>query len=170
MALAAARTGLIASLLVASLLAATSAARAADDQTEKILLAQKIFDMTNVVERTKSRAERYAKAAFEENKASLKPLDATTQEDLIRQLADAVAQDEIAIRPAEIKVYADAFTTQELKDIIAFYSSGLGQKLVKKAPDIERESAKVFYAAMSGKFRQHWKDLTAKYRLTVEKL
>ena len=147
-----------------------SPARAVDDEGEKIMLAQKIFDMSNYAERTKNRALRYAKATFEEYKTTLKPMDASTQEDLVQKLADAVARDEIALKPQEIKIYADAYTTQELEGIIAFYGSELGQTYLRKSPEIEKQMSQLFYGATNGKVTQHWKDLTSKYQLTAEKL
>ena len=78
----------------------------------------------------------YAQAVpsvVEQTKTSLLQSNLNYQKDL-NEVAVIVAQS-LAGREKEIgegmaKVYADAFTEQELKDLVTFYKSPLGQKLL----------------------------------------
>lgn len=47
-----------------------------------------------------------------------------------------------------IKLYADVYTEQELKDIITFYKTPSGQALVKKQPEIMQRSMEVSQKVM----------------------
>ena len=41
-----------------------------------------------------------------------------------------------SVKPEFIAAYADAFTDDELKGLVAFYNSPLGQKLIEKQPAV----------------------------------
>ena len=58
------------------------------------------------------------------------------------------------------KIYANEFTEQELKDLVAFYKSPLGQKLISTEPRAIQFSmsyinqwAQVFAETVNGEFR-----------------
>ena len=82
----------------------------------------------------------YAQAVpsvVEQTKTALLQSNLNYQKDL-NEVAVIVAQS-LAGREKEIgegmaKVYADAFTEQELKDLVTFYKSPLGQKLLSAEP------------------------------------
>jgi uncharacterized protein len=44
------------------------------------------------------------------------------------------------VKDEYITVYAETFTEQELKDIIAFYKTASGEALIKKQPEVMRRS------------------------------
>jgi hypothetical protein len=85
------------------------------------------------------------------------------QKDL-NEVAVIVAQ-KLAGRETEIgegmaKIYANEFSEQELKDLVAFYKSPLGQKLLSTEPRAIQFSmsymnqwAQVFSEAVNGEFR-----------------
>ena len=89
------------------------------------------------------------------------------QKDL-KEVAVIVAQ-KLAGREKEIgdgmaQVYANEFTEQELKDLVAFYKSPLGQKLLVSEPRAIQFSmsymnqwAQVFSATVDGEFRAEMK-------------
>src|ERR1700761_3615958 len=94
----------------------------------------------------KNASAMYAQAVpsvVEQTKTSLLQSNLNYQKDL-NEVAVIVAQS-LAGREKEIgegmaKVYADAFTEQELKDLVTFYKSPLGQKLLSAEPQAIQNS------------------------------
>ena len=74
----------------------------------------------------------------------------TLQKDLT-EVAPAVAQQlagsELQVRDGIAELYASEFTEQELKELVAFYKSPLGQKLIDTEPKV---------VAQSINFRRSW--------------
>ena len=99
-----------------------------------IAAAKEILDM-------KKASAMYAQAVpsvVEQTKTNLMQNNLNYQKDL-NEVAIIVAQG-LAGREKEIgegmaKVYADAFSEQELKDLVVFYKSPLGQKLLTAEPE-----------------------------------
>ena len=96
----------------------------------------------------KNAAAMYASAVpniVEQTKNQLLQSNLNYQKDL-NEVAVIVAQ-KLAGREKEIgegmaKIYANEFTEQELKDLVAFYKSPLGRKLVAEEPIILDQSMK----------------------------
>jgi hypothetical protein len=94
----------------------------------------------------KNASAMYAQAVpsvVEQTKTNLLQSNLNYQKDL-NEVAVIVAQS-LAGREKEIgegmaKVYADAFTEQELKDLVTFYKSALGQKLLSAEPEAIQNS------------------------------
>jgi len=94
-------------------------------------------------------------------------MDPTSGKDL-NEIADKIRTD-LAPRQAEIsnevaKDYATSFTEQELREIIAFYKSPAGQKLLTQQPQIVESSMKFAQTwsnslsdVVVGKFREELK-------------
>src|SRR5580693_2424877 len=114
----------------------------------------------------KSASAMYANAVpniVQQTKDQLLQLNLNYQKDL-NEVAVIVAQ-KLAGREKEIgdgmaKVYANEFTEQELKDIVTFYKSPLGQKLLASEPQAIQLSmaymnkwAQVFAVAVNEQFR-----------------
>jgi hypothetical protein len=75
-------------------------------------------------------------------------------------VAQKMAGREKEITEGMAKIYAEAFTEQELKDLVAFYKSTLGQKLLSAEPQAIQTSmgymndwAKNFAEIVNGEFR-----------------
>ena len=47
------------------------------------------------------------------------------------------------LKPDMVKLYTSNFNEQELKDLIAFYESPLGQKVLQKMPTLTAQSAQI---------------------------
>ncbi|HEY0015982.1 MAG TPA: DUF2059 domain-containing protein [Longimicrobium sp.] len=47
------------------------------------------------------------------------------------------------LEPEFVKVYADAFTEQEIRDLAAFYRTPLGQRVVETLPEITAASQRI---------------------------
>jgi uncharacterized protein len=114
----------------------------------------------------KNASQMYAQAVpsiVEQTKTSLLQNNLNYQKDL-NEVAVIVAQG-FAGREKEIgegmaKVYADAFTEQELKDLVTFYKSPLGAKLLSAEPQAIQTSiaymkqwAQTFAQAVNAQFR-----------------
>ncbi len=114
----------------------------------------------------KNAAAMYASAVpniVEQTKNQLLQSNLNYQKDL-NEVAVVVAQ-KLAGREKEIgegmaKIYANEFTEQELKDLVAFYKSPLGQKLISTEPRAIQFSmsymnqwAQVFAETVNGEFR-----------------
>src|SRR5580692_4935027 len=124
-----------------------------------IAAAKEILAMKNV-------SMMYAKAVpnvVQQTKDALLQSNLNYQKDL-NEVAVVVAQ-KLAGREKEIgegmaKVYANEFTEQELKDLVTFYKSPLGQKLLAAEPraiqfsmSYMREWAQQFGEIANGEFR-----------------
>lgn len=73
--------------------------------------------------------------------ASGQPADAATQSKLEAVILEALPYDEMLQNNA--KVYGSRFKDSELKDIIAFYKTPTGAKLVKELPNISGDVGKL---------------------------
>ena len=83
-------------------------------------------------------AQRFAQAkAPESKKALLESYQAKANAALDR----AVGWDKL--KPDMVKLYTSNFNEQELKDLIAFYESPLGQKVLQKMPTLTAQSAQI---------------------------
>ncbi|EIK95662.1 hypothetical protein PMM47T1_16288 [Pseudomonas sp. M47T1] len=47
------------------------------------------------------------------------------------------------LKPDMVKLYTDTFTEQELKDLVKFYQSPLGKKVLEKMPSVTQQSAQL---------------------------
>lgn len=70
-------------------------------------------------------------------KASGQPADEKTQQKLSAVMAEALPYDEMLQLNA--KVYSDRFKDSEIQDIISFYKTPTGAKLVRELPNISGE-------------------------------
>ena len=129
-----------------------------------IAAAKEILTMKNA-------SAMYAQAVpsvVEQTKTSLLQSNLNYQKDL-NEVAVIVAQS-LAGREKEIgegmaKVYADAFTEQELKDLVTFYKSPLGQKLLTAEPEAIQASI-AFMRQWGQAFSQ---TVTAQFRAEMHK-
>ena len=80
---------------------------------------------------------------FEQTKApaSKKTVLDTYQAKANTALDQAIGWDKL--KPDMIKLYTDNFSEQELKDLVAFYQSPLGKKVLEKMPVVTQKSAQM---------------------------
>jgi uncharacterized protein len=62
-----------------------------------------------------------------------------------------------------VGIYDKHFTEDEIKDLLEFYGSPLGQKVAAEMPKISREAQLATRTASSQAARQAWQDLRAEY-------
>ena len=88
-------------------------------------------------------AQRFAQAkAPESKKALLESYQAKANAALDR----AVGWDKL--KPDMVKLYTTNFTESELKDLVAFYQSPLGKKVLEKMPQLTQQSAQLTQAKL----------------------
>jgi hypothetical protein len=79
-------------------------------------------------------------------------------------LADFQKQfDADAVSGQLVGIYGQHFTEDEIKQLVEFYNSPLGQKLAAEMPKISRESQRTAEVASSQAARLAWQDLRAEY-------
>lgn len=83
-------------------------------------------------------AQRFAESAAPQSKQALLE---SYQAKANVALDKAVGWDKI--KPDMVKLYTDNFNEQELKDLISFYQSPLGQKVLQKMPALTEQSARL---------------------------
>ena len=71
-----------------------------------------------------------------------------------------------SIKPELIKIYSEAFTASELKEIIAFYSTDVGQKSIQKMPALTAQGAQLG----ATRVQQNIGDLQAMIEVEAERL
>lgn len=83
-------------------------------------------------------AQRFAQSnAPDSKKATLESYQAKAN----AALDKAIGWDKL--KPEMVKLYTSSFTEQELKDLVKFYQSPLGQKIVQKMPQVTEQSAEL---------------------------
>jgi uncharacterized protein len=53
-----------------------------------------------------------------------------------------------SLKPDFIKIYAEVYTEQELKDLTAFYNSPIGQKFIEKMPELQTKTMEIMQKRM----------------------
>ena len=93
-------------------------------------------------------AERFLQLAHADKLAV--PVYAQVQQMFAQRFAEAKANAELdkavgwdKLKPDMVKLYTSNFSEQELKDLIAFYQSPLGQKVLQKMPALTAQSAQI---------------------------
>lgn len=120
---------------------ATSAAPSAPAATdpEKLRLAREVFEAVGGADSMRESLQAAVGAVSKEQvplgNPAVQKHAAEIQAYAAQQVVDAVPQ----IMAAAEQVYAQDFSTDQLKDILAFYQSPTGQALKAKLPDIARQ-------------------------------
>ena len=141
-----------------------------DPGSEKILLAQKIFDQNGYIELIKIQSHEYALATLKQYRDTFKPMDSATEQKFVAELESGMSADRNELLPVDIKIYAESFTLEELKGILAFYETDLGKSFIKKSPAIHAKISKNLYSVLTGRSNQRWIDLIQKYHLVAKGL
>jgi hypothetical protein len=123
-------------LLVTGLVgfAAPAAAQSAKDSTEREL-ALRLLRATKVSE--------VLLAGIEANLPAQKAAMPQVPDEFWRRFVAKAKQGADSLSLLIAPVYTDAFTEQELRGLLEFYSTPLGQRLIKLQPQIMTRSAKI---------------------------
>ena len=109
-------------------------------------LAEELLTLTN----TKGNIERMVESMKQMQISQIKKLALSTgnadkAQALTERIMDVVTKEMSwdNLKDDYIAIYADTFTEDELKGLIAFYEGPLGQKLISKTPDLMKRSIEV---------------------------
>jgi hypothetical protein len=91
-----------------------------------------------------------------EAQPALKPYEAELAAFLQKYMGWATLQDDM------VTLYAEAFTDQELKDMIAFYRTETGQKAIRLVPDLMNQLSQVSTARVQEHLPELFSSLRAK--------
>jgi len=142
----------LAALLVSSFSSGPGLAQEAPAVSEqKLALAGELVDAADL----KGSMRRVADVILDQFTQSFNSAAGSTDPDMVKFMK-SLMQDEIGgiirkVTPKLAEVYAETFTEQELKDILAFYRTPTGQKMVAKTPELSRrgqEMVRPFIPAM----------------------
>jgi hypothetical protein len=102
--------------------------------------------MTMMREQMKSSTMREIMTGGQVNPAEAKRMD-ELQQKINGALSDIFTWEKL--KPAYAKLYADAFTDEELDGLIAFYKSPAGQAFVTKTPQVMQQSMGIVQKLMA---------------------
>jgi hypothetical protein len=144
--------------------AASAPAAAPKASPTAMLLAKELIDLKGAA----SAYDPLVNGVIEYHKNFYLQTNPTLQRDL-NQVAQKLAGD-LAPRKAEMqqeltRIYAAHFTEQELKEVLAFYKTPLGKKLIAEEPKALEESMK----AADDWSRQFAVEVDAKFRAEMQK-
>jgi uncharacterized protein len=142
--LAAALTAVLAIACTSALAApATTAAKADDPKTELAIQLMQItnFDQMMATMRQQVSASIEQSMGIAGSCASSQPVFGEFTQALADKLSDALTSADFKVDVAS--VYAETFDEQELRDIIAFYQSPLGRKMLAKMPELMQRSTQI---------------------------
>jgi len=114
----------------------------ADDASERVLAA-KVIDMVSGKETMRASFDAVMNGAIENMHQHGLPQEGI---DAVRATIAKWYDTEINfddIRPKIVEIYVKDFTEDDLKQILAFYESPIGQKTIKTMPSVMREGALV---------------------------
>ncbi len=137
-----------------ALILLTSQARA----DEKSVLIEEMFSLGGYDQTAQVYMSDYAKAMAASWKAMLRNPDDAALAALESELASRLVRDYLALKPVIAELYRDAFTEEELREILAFYKSPVGKVFLEKSRRIDEKISKVFYPESLKQAEKHWYD------------
>lgn len=123
-----------AALFAAALLTGSLALAAPDEESMK--QAEKLLTVIGM-EQTLTQATAQMVDAQTQQNPALAPFKTVMLEFFSRYMSFD------SLKPEMVKAYAEGFTTEELKELNAFYGSALGKKAVKQMPAIMAQVAQI---------------------------
>ena len=130
------------------------AAQASDQQVQQLL---KVMNIDQLLQETMQQIRpQLDQQAYQIIKMSVNKEQLNPQEQIVaNELADkmyAQSQKTVSweqIKPLYLKIYKDVFNAEEVQAQIDFYSSAVGQSILKKSPQIAQETMKMINTQLS---------------------
>ena len=132
------------SALLAGLGAAPVLGEDGDAEERKRVLARKVMEVTGV----SVAGDQVAHGLL----GQIRPAFSTVPEEVWTELAGTIDVDEIIA--FSIPIYARHFDEAELSELVAFYESPLGRKMMQRMPAVAQESTRAFDAWNQAKLRE----------------
>lgn len=148
----------------------TFAAQASDQQVQQLL---KVMNIDQLLQETMQQIRpQLDQQAYQIIQMTVKKEQLSPQEQIVaNELADkmyAQSQKTVSweqIKPLYLKIYKDVFNADEVQAQIDFYSSAIGQSILKKSPQVAQETMKIMNAQLSKTLQnteQDFKDINKK--------
>ncbi|WP_151811101.1 DUF2059 domain-containing protein [Acinetobacter bereziniae] len=146
------------------------AAQASDQQVQQLL---KVMNIDQLLQETMQQIRpQLDQQAYQIIKTSVNKEQLSPQEQIVaNELADkmyAQSQKTVSweqIKPLYLKIYKDVFNAEEVQAQIDFYSSAVGQSILKKSPQIAQETMKMMNTQLSNTLQnteQDFKEINKK--------
>ncbi|MCX5469515.1 DUF2059 domain-containing protein [Acinetobacter nematophilus] len=146
------------------------AAQASDQQVQQLL---KVMNIDQLLQETMQQIRpQLDQQAYQIIQMTVKKEQLSPQEQIVaNELADkmyAQSQKTVSweqIKPLYLKIYKDVFNADEVQAQIDFYSSAIGQSILKKSPQVAQETMKIMNAQLSKTLQnteQDFKDINKK--------
>lgn len=146
------------------------AAQASDQQVQQLL---KVMNIDQLLQETMQQIRpQLDQQAYQIIKMSVNKEQLTPQEQIVaNELADkmyAQSQKTVSweqIKPLYLKIYKEVFNAEEVQAQIDFYSSAVGQSILKKSPQIAQETMKMMNTQLSNTLQnteQDFKEINKK--------
>ncbi|ENV91449.1 hypothetical protein F938_03443 [Acinetobacter bereziniae LMG 1003 = CIP 70.12] len=146
------------------------AAQASDQQVQQLL---KVMNIDQLLQETMQQIRpQLDQQAYQIIKMSVNKEQLSPQEQIVaNELADkmyAQSQKTVSweqIKPLYLKIYKDVFNAEEVQAQIDFYSSAVGQSILKKSPQIAQETMKMMNTQLSNTLQnteQDFKEINKK--------
>ncbi|WP_373350525.1 DUF2059 domain-containing protein [Acinetobacter bereziniae] len=146
------------------------AVQASDQQVQQLL---KVMNIDQLLQETMQQIRpQLDQQAYQIIKMSVNKEQLSPQEQIVAdELADkmyAQSQKTVSweqIKPLYLKIYKDVFNAEEVQAQIDFYSSAVGQSILKKSPQIAQETMKMMNTQLSNTLQnteQDFKEINKK--------
>ena len=116
------------------------------DAQQQRQLAEEILTLTNVAERTQAMFDNLKQMQIAQIDSMKLPPEAHNLANTYREKLSEIMSQEMSwakVKDDYIKVYAEIFTVEELRDIVAFYKTPTGQAFIRKTPKLLEQSMQV---------------------------
>jgi uncharacterized protein len=146
------------------------AAQASDQQVQQLL---KIMNIDELLQETVQQIRpQLDQQAYQIIQMAVKKQQLNPQEQIVaNELADkmyAQSQKTVSwqqIKPLYLKIYKDVYSAEEVQAQIDFYSSAVGQSILKKSPQVAQETMKIMNTQLLNSVQaaeQDFKDIQKK--------
>ena len=119
----------------------------ADDASQRTAAAEEMLNAMHteqILSKQKENMSRMMSAALPKDMS-----DAERQKAIQKQsdIYDSLLKWD-TLKPDFIQVYSEVFTEKEMKDLIAFYKSPIGQKFIEKMPELQKKTMEIMQKRM----------------------
>ena len=117
------------------------------DDTSRHALAEELLVLMDTQKNIEKSFEMVKQMQFSQLQEMVPQTEGSSKQaqSVIKETMDIVSQEMSwdKIKDDYIRIYADTFTEEELKGIVRFYKTPIGQKFIEKTPELMRRSMEI---------------------------
>ena len=117
------------------------------DDTSRHALAEELLVLMDTQKNIEKSFEMVKQMQFSQLQEMVPQTEGSSKQaqSVIKETMDIVSQEMSwdKIKDDYIRIYADTFTEEELKGIVRFYKTPIGQKFIEKTPELMRKSMEI---------------------------